>query len=451
MTVTVTRTKAEQAYTELFEAGAAKLPGTRAIAEARKAAIGAFAGLGLPHRRIEEWKYTDLRSMLKEAYAPAPRRAADLDPRALDAALGPLAALDTVRLVFVDGAHAPSLCRLDDKHGKTYHFDPLAKGLSEGVDWLTELIGGSDEPKGSAVVALNTAFMTDGALLRIVQGARPSRPIHLVFAVSGTAKQAVTTRNLIEVGEGAEAVILESYVALGRAPRQVNAVTEIAVRERARVQHMKLTAGAADTSQPAVSAHIATWMARLGADSVYRAFQLTAGEPLVRNQLFATFAGEGARLDISGAFLAREAEHVDTTLVVDHAVPGCESRELFKGVLAGRSRGVFQGKVIVRPDAQKTDGKQMAQVLMLSEDAEFDSKPELEIHADDVVCGHGSTSAEIDPDILFYLRSRGIPSDEARAMLIESFVGEALDKIEDEAVREALAAIATARLAGLAA
>jgi Fe-S cluster assembly protein SufD len=170
---------------------------------------------------------------------------------------------------------------------------------------------------------------------------------------------------------------------------------------------------------------------------------------LVRNHLLATFKGEGAKLDISGCFLGRGADHIDTTLVVDHAVPGCESRELFKGVLADRARGVFQGKVIVRPGAQKSDGKQMAQALMLSEEAEFDSKPELEIYADDVVCGHGSTAAEIDEDLMFYLRSRGIPPAEARAMLIESFVREALEKIEDERLREALSAIAVRRLAGL--
>jgi len=171
----------------------------------------------------------------------------------------------------------------------------------------------------------------------------------------------------------------------------------------------------------------------------------------VRNNLFVTFKGEGAKLDISGAFLGRGAEHVDTTLVVDHAVPGCESRELFKGVLADKAHGVFQGKVIVRPDAQKSDGKQMAQVLMLSQDAEFDSKPELEIHADDVVCGHGSTAAEIDEDLLFYMRSRGIPTAEARALLIESFIVEAIDKVGDERVRAALAGIATRRLASLSA
>ena len=191
-------------------------------------------------------------------------------------------------------------------------------------------------------------------------------------------------------------------------------------------------------------------LATLGKAATYHAFQLTAASALVRNNLFVTFKGEGAKLDISGSFLGRGAEHIDTTLVVDHAVPRCESRELFKGVLADHAHGIFQGKVIVRPDAQKSDGKQMAQVLMLSQDAEFDSKPELEIHADDVVCGHGSTAAEIDEDLLFYMRSRGIPFAEARALLIESFIGEAIDKVEDERLRAALAGIATRRLAGLA-
>jgi Fe-S cluster assembly protein SufD len=187
----------------------------------------------------------------------------------------------------------------------------------------------------------------------------------------------------------------------------------------------------------------------LGAEAIYWSFQLTAGTQLMRNTTFVDFRGEDAKLDVSGLFLGRGSEHIDTTLVVDHAVPACESRELFKGVLADRARGVFQGKVIVRPGAQKSDGKQMAQALMLSPDAEFDSKPELEIYADDVVCGHGSTAAELDEDMMFYMRARGIPPEEARALLIEGFIGEALDKIEDEAVREAFAAIAKGRLAQL--
>jgi Fe-S cluster assembly protein SufD len=166
------------------------------------------------------------------------------------------------------------------------------------------------------------------------------------------------------------------------------------------------------------------------------------GLGLARNEINVVYAGEGGKLDLSGAYLARDGEHIDTTLVVDHAVPRCESRELFKGVLDGHARGVFQGKIIVRPDAQKTDGKQMSQALMLSEDAEFDSKPELEIFADDVVCGHGTTSAELDPDLLFYCRSRGIPENEARALMIESFIGEAIDKVEHAELRTALTAFA---------
>ncbi|MBN9352852.1 MAG: SDR family NAD(P)-dependent oxidoreductase [Hyphomicrobium denitrificans] len=186
----------------------------------------------------------------------------------------------------------------------------------------------------------------------------------------------------------------------------------------------------------------ADWDVVLGADATYRGFQFSSGLGLARNEINVRYAGERGKLDLSGAYMARAHEHVDTTLVVDHAVPNCESRELFKGVLDDHGRGVFQGKIIVRPDAQKTDGKQMAQALMLSEDAEFDSKPELEIFADDVVCGHGTTSAELDADLLFYCRSRGIPEAEARALMIESFIGEAIDKVENPELHTALMAFA---------
>src|SRR3990172_9937408 len=195
------------------------------------------------------------------------------------------------------------------------------------------------------------------------------------------------------------------------------------------------------------SAHFGNLIVRIGAGASYRAFQMTIGSGLVRNQIVATFAGEGGTFDFGVAFLIGGHAHADTTLLVDHAVPGCTSRELVKGVLGGAARGIFQGKVVVRPGAQKSDGKQMAQALMLSPDAEFDSKPELEIHADDVICGHGSTAAEIDGDLLFYCRTRGIPLAEARAMLVESFIGEVIEKVAHEGVRQALAGRARAWLA----
>jgi Fe-S cluster assembly protein SufD len=442
MTVAATRTKAEQALSQNFEAVASRLPGGPAVAVVRKAAIGLFAALGLPHRRIEQWKYTDLRAALKEAHPPAVGDAAETTARGIDEALGALAALDAHRVVFVDGAHAPSLSSIAGARG--LEVEPLASALGKAGEDAESLIGAA--PDREAVVALNTAFMTDGAVVRIAEGASLAKPLLLVFARAGREGRLATTRNVIEIGAGARAVVIEAHVALpGAGPGQANALSDVRLAEGAHLAHAAcVTAGDA-------ASHLATSLARLAAGATYRGFQLTAATGLVRSNVFATFAGEGARLDLSGLFLGREAQHIDTTLVVDHAVPRCESRELFKGVLADRARGVFQGKVIVRPDAQKSDGKQMAQVLMLSPDTEFDSKPELEIHADDVVCGHGSTAAELDEDMLFYLRARGIPREEARALLIESFIGEALDKIEDEAVREALAGIAKVRLAQLSA
>jgi Fe-S cluster assembly protein SufD len=437
--VALTRTKAEQAFPELFEAVAARLPGGAAVAEARKTAIGAFAGLGLPHRRLEAWKYTDLRSALKEALPPALGDATPVTRAEIDAALDGLARLDAHRVVLVNGACRPEL---SDASAGGFDVRPLASAL-EVPDG--DAVAGEAVPPGQdAVIALNAAFITDGAVVRVADGARPAKPLLLVFVRAGKSPRLVTVRNRLDIGAGAEAAIVEAHIALpGAAAGQGNVLSRVTIGQGASLAHVKLTLDGAG------STHLASWLATLGAGASYRAFQFTAGTGLVRNHLAARFAGEGGRLDVAGCFMGREAEHIDSTLVIDHAVPGCTSRELFKGVLAGRARGVFQGKVIVRPDAQKTDGKQMAQALMLSEDAEFDSKPELEILADDVVCGHGSTAAQLDEDMLFYLRSRGIPLVQARALLIESFVGEAFDGIADEALREALLGIAKDRLAGL--
>ena len=443
MTVALTRTKVELALSRSFEAVAAKLPGGRAVAEARKAAIGAFAALGLPHRRVEQWKWTDLRSALKEPLAPAVGDGARASATEIDAALEELSGLDALRVVFVDGVYAPELSTRAEAAG--LEIVSLAAALKSGARTADGLFRESAVGQ-EAVIALNTAFMTDGAVVRLAAGTKLDKPLLLVFARAGKEGRLVTTRNVIEIGDGADATVIEAHVALsGAAPGQANTLSDVALGAGAHLAHVKVTLAGETAS------HLATWLATLGQAASYHAFQLTAATALVRNNLFATFAGEGGKLDISGAFLGRGAEHIDTTLVVDHAVPRCESRELFKGVLTDRAHGIFQGKVIVRPDAQKSDGKQMAQVLMLSQDAEFDSKPELEIHADDVVCGHGSTAAEIDEDLLFYMRARGIPVAEARALLIESFIVDAIDKIEDERLRTALAGMATRRLATLSA
>jgi Fe-S cluster assembly protein SufD len=448
MTVAVTRTKAEQGLTQNFEAVAAKLPGNYAVAEARRAAIGAFAALGLPHRRLEAWKYTDLRSHLKEAFPAAVAEARSAPPKPptrveIDAALQELGAVAAHRLVFVDGSLVPGLSDLGAVAG--LRLNPLAANLARAGNGVGSTLAGVSAAGQEAVVALNTAFASDGAVIDIADGVKLAKPLLLVFVRGAGEPRLITTRNIVNVGADAEAILIEAYLTLpGADVGQSNALSQLALGKGATLTHIKCTLGGQRES------HLATWAPVLAPAATYRAFQLTAATGLVRNNVALTFAGAGGKCDISGCFLGRGREHVDTTLLIDHAVPGCESRELFKGVLADRARGVFQGKVIVRPDAQKTDGKQMAQVLMLSEDAEFDSKPELEINADDVVCGHGSTSAEIDKDLLFYFRARGIAAEEARVLLIESFIAEAIDKVWEEPLRAALMAVARRQLAGLA-
>lgn len=422
MTVAIMKTRAELALVEQFQGAIATLPGGADVASARRGAIAAFTEMGLPHRRVEEWKYTDLRTALKD---PTPQPSlvdtAKLTVGDLIVALGPYMELEAPRIVFVNGHYRRALSNLTG--ADTIRVVPLC----EHFDRLTAT-------SVDAIAALNTAFVTDGAVVDVPAGTTLAAPLLIVSLAAGKDAQSSTVRHKINVGANAQVTIVELYLTLqGSALEQhMNALTEVAVGERAQVTHVK---AASDAGR---SVHLSNIVATLGAESSYRCFQLTSGQSLARNQMNVVFGGEDAKLDISGAFLGRGSDHIDTTLTVDHAVPRCVSRELFTGVLNGRARGIFQGKVIVRPDAQKTDGKQMAKVMMLSPDAEFDSKPELEIYADDVVCGHGSTAAEIDSDLLFYCQARGIPAEQARALLVQSFIGEAIGKVEHEGVRAAL-------------
>lgn len=437
MNVAVLKSKAEQALSEAFGAAAAELPGSAEIRQLRLDAMGRFGALGLPHRRVEAWKYTDLRNLMKEVL-PAPAKAPVLKLAEIEAALGPLAAVEAHRVVFVDGQYAPDLSALvADEQVTVASLATLLDSDTSAVELLD--VSGRDD---DAVLALNTAYAADGAVVDIAPLATLEKPVLLVFVRASETPAFVAARNVVRVGEGAIASVIEAHVTLPKAAKdfQLNAATKVIVGKGAKLSHVKI---ALETGG---GVHLSNWLTELGPDADYAGFHFTSGTGLARNQVGVVFAGDGAKIDISGAFLARHGEHIDTTLVVDHAVPQCISRELFKGVLEDHARGIFQGKVIVRPDAQKTDGKQMAQVLMLSPDCEFDSKPELEIYADDVVCGHGSTSADLDEDLIFYCRARGIPEAEARALLIESFIGEALEKVEHEGLREALGVLAHAWL-----
>ena len=437
------RSKAEDSIAARFEAAEARRAGSEApwLRTLRREAMARLAAAGLPSRRTEEWKYTDLRARLGELLPPVVPQPGLFSDRTLEAALGrSLLRVPAVTYVFYNGAlaswnHGPLMT---DAPG--FEVTRLARAMETGEPRFRERFAASGVP-GDGVSDLNLAFATDGALLRVVEGAKLDVPIHIVYLSDAKEAGSLHTRSLIEIGSGAEVSVLESHAGTGAAARQATHVTRLTAGEGAKVSHLKLLA------EPGDATHLGTWSVELGREAQYRALQLSEAPDLARSQLFLTFAGPGAQAEFNAAFLGRGRSHIDTTLVIDHAVPRCTSRELIKGVLDDEARGVFQGKVIVRPNAQKTDGKQMAKALLLSESAEFDSKPELEIYADDVACGHGSTSAEIDRDQLFYLTARGIARNEARALLIDAFVGEVLDGMAHEGLRAAFRERATAWLA----
>ena len=429
------QTRAEQAYLDLYEGAERALPGAGNpwAAKLRTEAIDAYAAAGLPHRRIEAWKYTDLRSRLTEPSPLARATGFALSKGHIEKALGSaVAALPAYRLVVAEGELRAELSDLSGLKAAGVEVLSLGQALQKPPRWLQASLGKVNGGNRDPIVALNLALMSGGVALRAAKGVTLEKPVHLIHLDNGEEPVSVVTRNLVILEEGAALDVVESYGSLNGGEVQRNAVTEVVVGDKARLNHIKLQLEA----EPAF--HLATWLVEIKADARYEAFQFSSGASLSRNQIYAAFAGEGSALDISGALLMRGHQHCDTTLLVEHRVPHGTSRELFKAVLDGEARGIFQGKIIVSPGAQKTDGKQMAQALLLSETAEFDSKPELEIFADDVACGHGSTSGEIDEDLLFYLEARGIPEPQARALLIQAFVGEALEKIENEALREAL-------------
>jgi Fe-S cluster assembly protein SufD len=426
--VKVIKTAAETALANTFAEARARLPGDDAVAAQRAAAFDLFAKEGLPHRRIEEWKYTDLRALMREAkpLASPPDAAAKARARTAGAFLGDV---EVRRLVFVDGAFVPEVSDLAGLEGGL-SIGSLADALAAGDPAVLAHLG-KLAPAGDVAVALNTALMGDGAVIRIGAGATIERPLHLVF-VASQKPAAMFVRSLVVAAPGARAMLIESFEGPSASDYQVNSALEVFVGDGAHVDHVKIVVEGAD------ALHVSTLAAAVGARARFNAFTFTMGGAVVRNQIFLNFDGEDTVAGIRGATLARGRQHADTTLVANHIARGCQSREVFKAVLDGEAHGVFQGRIVVRRGAQKTDAKMMTQALLLSERAEADNKPELEIFADDVQCGHGATAGALDDELKFYLMARGIPAAEAEALLIQAFLGEAVEGIEHAGLREAL-------------
>ncbi len=423
------RTGAELALGEVFAAAKAALPGSSKVAAARAAAFESFAATGLPHRRNEAWKYTDLRNLMREAQplAAPPDAAAKARGRLAGAML---ADCGLRRLVMVDGAFVPELSDLADLE-PGLGIRPMAEALASGDAFVATHLG-QVFPAGDPALALNTALMGDGVVLRVASGAAISRPLHIVCVTTGDKPAAMFTRSLLALEPGARLSLVETHEGPDQSAYQVNTALELVIGDDAVLDRVKFI------GEGRAAIHIATLLGNIGTRAQFNDFSFTTGGAVVRNQMYLRFAGEGAVAGIRGASLLAGRQHADTTLVLEHAAPDCQSRELFKSVLDGEARTVFQGKITVDPTAQHTDARMMTRALLLSDNAEADSKPELEIFADDVQCGHGATAGALDQELKFYLMARGIPATEAEALLILAFVGEATDQIGHDGVREAL-------------
>ncbi|MFV2091841.1 MAG: Fe-S cluster assembly protein SufD [Hyphomicrobiales bacterium] len=424
-------TPGEIEFARAFQAPRPGLPGGAALAALRDAAFARLQATGLPHRLIEAWHYTDLRRLLKFDFAPAAVEAnAGFNQVMQSAGASAFSDLSPARLMFVDGRFAPEYSDLD--------------GLGEGVevkvlshadmpDWALDEIANRRPAGDNAIFDMNLALAQDGALIRVAGGA--ASPIHL-HSVGANGAWPVL-RHVVVVEAAAKLTLIETH---GGDAAFTSAAMSMDIGAGAQVNHVKVQDIAATAT------HLAPSVVELSDEVIFNSFTLSLGAGLAREERHVRFAGDGTDGNISGAYLLAGSQHCDTTLVVDHIGRGCTSRELYKGIVDDRAHGVFQGQLNVAPGAQKTDARQSVDVLLLSDEAVHDAKPELEIYADDVQCGHGATTGELDGEMMFYLQSRGIGRAQAEAMLISAFITGAIDIIADQPLRDAVGAIAARRL-----
>jgi Fe-S cluster assembly protein SufD len=420
MAVATTRTGAD--YLDRYAGERARLErgGAPWLAGWRRAGAESFERGGFPTLKSEAWRYTPLHELIEGDFsvdaAPAPFDQARLSAVVFGRTAGN-------RLVFVNGRLRDDLSSLKQLTAGIEILS-FAKALASRPELVEPVLGKAPGLAGHAFAALNAAFAADGYVLHIASGTKGEAPIEILWIGSGADKPPVYhPRNLVIAGRGAHATIIEHHVGLCIGSYFSDSVTEIALGPEALLRHCKVQ----DESREAF--HVAVTGARLGEGAHYDNFVFSIGGRLARNEIHVALEGRRAQCRLNGAYLGRGDQVIDHTTVIDHVSPETSSRELYKGVLDGRARGVFQGRITVRPDAQKADGQQMNRALLLSDKAEINSKPELEIRADDVKCSHGATAGELDDAALFYLRSRGIPEPEARRLLVEAFLGEVIDAV----------------------
>jgi Fe-S cluster assembly protein SufD len=405
----------------------------------REQGLAQFARQGFPTPRNEDWKYTDVAPIVSRPFAPVGDGVkVDLQARVEQLALpGP-------RLVFVDGRLVPGLSSLEGLFaGVTVK--PLRDAVREDAEALEAVLGQRARSEAHPFVALNAALLDEGAFIQVRPGAVAPSPVQLVFLSSGAEASPVlaSPRIVVVAGANSEAALVELYAGAAEGGTSfTNAVTEVVLGENARLHHYKLQA------EPDAAFHVASLHAEQARDSRLASHAFALGGALARNEVHSVFAGEGGECVLNGLYVGRGSQHLDNHTALDHAVPRCTSRELYKGVLDGRSRGTFHGRVLVRPDAQRTDATQTNRNLLLSEQALVDTRPQLEILADDVKCAHGAAVGRLDEQALFYLRARGIPRAEAEQLLTYAFASEVVGAVTLEPLRARVEQLVAGRLPG---
>jgi len=421
----ITETKVSEKYQAIFD----KVRTRDWLGRIREEGFSRFMETGFPTTHDEDWRFTNVAAIANTDFDSA--KPAKITPSQLEQFNTSQFAC---RLVFVNGYFSPDLSSIPGQKGLQVF--SLGSGINEDV--VEDCLAKHLDSQRDAFAALNTALFEDGICVEVERGVQVEVPIYALFvSVPATTPTMSHPRNLIVTGESSQVTVVEDYVALGEGATFSNTATELIVGENAHVSHYMIVREAADAF------NVSTLRIQQGRSSNVATHSLLLSGALVRNNVHPVLAGEGAECLINGLFMANGRQHMDNYMLVEHASPHCNSRQFYNGVLNGQGHGVFHGRIIVHKDAQKTDAKQTNRNLLLSDDAQIDTKPQLEIYADDVKCTHGATIGQVEENALFYLRSRGLDEPAAKHLLLLAFANECLDRMNSEQVRNHLERLVT--------
>ena len=426
-----TRESYVEGLSGFLDSGRKDAPGW--VTALRCEAISGFAELGFPTLSDEEWRFTNLEALRRGSFSIAGNGVSGVSRKSVDSYGFP--GLECLRLVFVNGRFASSLSDTADV-GEGILVKSLSEAVSEQGDLVKDHLARYADYEKDAFISLNTSYFEDGAFVYVPDGTVFEKPVHVLHVSTDEERPLfINPRNLIIVGQSSAAKVVEHYVSASQNVYFSNSVTEVVCGENANLEHYRLE------FESRKAFNFSTLRVNQQKNSNITSHSILCGGAIVRNNVHPVLAGEGCNSDIYGLFMSEGRQHMDNFMRVEHASPHCDSRQFYNGVLDGRSKGVFHGRILVHEGAEKTDAKQTNRNLLLSDTAQIDTKPQLEIYNDDVKCTHGATIGQMDEEALFYLRSRGVPMRQAKIIMLRAFTGETLEHMFIDPVREALESV----------